>query len=73
MMLYKSTKVKVRSLDEDADYALRTSIDFMIENGFTLAKERNQRYLTQTITDKVYADDISLLANTPAQAETLPH
>ena len=28
---------------------------------------------TQTITDVGYADDIVLLANTPAQAETLLH
>ena len=33
-------------------------------------KERSRRYLAQTITDMDYADDISLLANTPAQAET---
>ena len=45
----------------------------MNENGFKLAKERNRRYPTQTITDEDYADDIALLANTPAQAETLPH
>ena len=65
MMLYKNTKVKVCSPDEDTDYfdiigsvlqgdtlapypfiicldyALRMSIDFMKENSFKLAKERN--------------------------------
>ena len=91
MMLYRNTKVKVRSPDGDTDYfdivvgimqgatlapylfincldyVLRTSIDLMKENGFKLTKERSKRYPTQTITD---ADDIALLANVPAQAET---
>ena len=53
------------------DYLLRTSIDLMEENGLTLAKARSRRYLAQTITDADYADDIALLANTPAQAEFL--
>ena len=97
MMLYRNTKVKVRSPDEDTDYfdivagvlqgdtlahylfiicldhMLRTSIDRMKENGFKLTKERSRRYPAQTITDADYADDIALLANTPAQAETLLH
>ena len=55
------------------DYVLRTSIDLMKENGFMLAKERSRRYLAQTITDMDYADDIVLLAYTPAQAESLLH
>ena len=90
MMLYKNTKVKVRSPEGDTDYfdivagvlqgdtlapylfiicldyVLRTSID-MKDNGFKLVKERSRKYPTQTITDYV------LLANTPAQAETLLH
>ena len=45
----------------------------MKENGFKLAKERSRRYPAQTITDANYADDITLLANTPAQAETQLH
>ena len=45
----------------------------MKENSFKLTKEKNRKYLTQTITDMDYADDIALLANTPAQAETLLH
>ena len=53
------------------DYALRTSIDKMKDNGFKLAKERSKRYFSQTIKDADYADDIALLANTPAQAEIL--
>ena len=52
---------------------LRTSIDKIKENGFKLAKERSRRHPTQTITDTDYADDIALLANTLAKAETLLH
>ena len=43
----------------------------MKENGFKLAKERSRIYPAQTITDMDYADDMVLLANTPAQAESL--
>ena len=52
---------------------LRTSIDKIKENGFKLTKERSRRYSLKTITDADYADDIALLANTPAQAKTLLH
>ena len=55
------------------DYVLRTSINKIKENGFKLTKERNRRYPTQIITDVDYADDIALLANAPAQAETQLH
>ena len=55
------------------DYVLKTSIDLMKENDFTLAKERSRRYLAQTITNVDYADDIVLLTNTPIQAQTLLH
>ena len=48
------------------DYVLRTSIDKIKENGFKLTKERSRRYPAQTITDANYADDIAVLANTPA-------
>ena len=51
------------------DYVLRTSIDKMKENGFK-PKERSRRYPAQIITDADYADDIAVLANAPAQAET---
>ena len=54
------------------DYVLRTSIDEMKDNGFRLTKER-RRQPAQAIMDADYADDIALLANTPAQAETLLH
>ena len=55
------------------DYVLQTSIDLMKENSFTLAKARSRRYPTQTIKDADDADNISLLANTPTQAESLLH
>ena len=55
------------------DYVLRTSIDFIKENSFELAKERSRRYSVETITDADNANDIALLANAPAQAETLLH
>ena len=42
----------------------------MKHNGFKQAKERSRRYTAQTITDVDYADDITLLVNTPNQAET---
>ena len=54
-------------------YVLRTSIDIMKDDGFTLAKERSRRYPAWTIMDADYTDDIALLANTPAEAETQPN
>ena len=53
------------------DYVLRTSIDKMKDNGFKLTKQRSRRYPAQTITDADYADNLALLANTSARAETL--
>ena len=55
------------------DYVLITSIDKMKDNGFKQAKERTRRYPAQTMRDADYADDIALLANTAAQAESLSH
>ena len=55
------------------DYVLRTSIDKMKDNDFKLTKEKSRRYHARTITDADYADELALLANTPAQAETLLH
>ena len=55
------------------DYVLRMSIDLMKENGLILAKARSRRYPTRTITDADSPDDIVLLANTPAQPESLLH
>ena len=81
MILYRNTKVKVRSPDGDTeyfdiiclDYVLRTSIDKIRENGFELTTRRSKRYPAKTITDADYADDLALLANTPNRAETLLH
>ena len=42
-------------------------------NGFKLTKERSRRCPALTIKDADYADDITLLANTSAQAEILLH
>ena len=88
-MLYRNTKVKVRSnivpgvLEGDTlapylfitclDYVLRTSIDKMKNNGFKLTKERSRRYPAERITDPDYADDVVLLTSTPAKAETQLH
>ena len=55
------------------DYVLRTSIDKIKENAFELTKKRSRRYTAKTITDANYADGIAILANAPAQAETLLH
>ena len=52
---------------------LQTPVDLNKENVFTMAKSRGWRYPTQKITDTDYADDIALLANTPAQAEAKLH
>ena len=52
---------------------LRASIDKIKENCFKLTKERSTRYPALIITDADYADDIELLANVSAQAETLLH
>ena len=49
------------------------SINKMKDNSFKLTKKRSRRYPALTITNADYADDIALLANTPAQAETLLH
>ena len=45
----------------------------MKDNSFKLTNERSRIYSAQTITDADYAEDIALLANTAAQAETLLH
>ena len=55
------------------DYILWMLIDLMKENGLTLEKARSRWYPTWTITDVDYTDDVTLLANTLAQAESLLH
>ena len=64
-------KCEILSATICIDYVLRTLIDLMKENGFTLAKARSRRYPAQTITDADYSDDIALLA--PTQAKSLPY
>ena len=91
-MLYKNTKVKVRSPDGDTDYfdivagvlqgdtlapypfRLRASNVHRFrlkKRGFTMSKERSRRQPMQNIMDADCFDDIALLANAPAQAESL--
>ena len=48
------------------DYELRTSIDRIKENGFTLRNTRSRRYPTETMKDADYTDDLALLSNTSA-------
>ena len=55
------------------NYMLQMSIDLMKENGFTFVKAWSRRYSAWTITDADYTDDIVLLANMQAQAESLLH
>ena len=55
------------------DYVLRTSLDLIKDKGLTLKKAKSRRYPAQTITDADYADDLALLADTPAQAQLLLH
>ena len=49
------------------------SIKLIKENSFTLKKLRSRRYPPKTIMNADYADDLTLLANTPAQTECLLH
>ena len=55
------------------DYVLRTSIDKIKDNGLRADKKRSRMYPSKTITDAENPDDIAILANAPAQAETLLH
>ena len=80
MMLYRNTKVKVCSLDGDTDYF---DIVAGVLQGDTLALYLFIIYVLRISIDKQmiactnnyadYANDIALLANTPAQVETLLH
>ena len=49
------------------DHVLQTSINVIKEIVFT----RSRRYPARTVTDADYPDDIVILANTPAQADSL--
>ena len=51
---------------------LRTSVDLMKENGFTLKKKTESRqYPVETMANADYADDRPLLTNAPVQTESL--
>ena len=52
---------------------LRTSIDLIKENGFTLKQSRNRRYPTESMTDADYTADQRFFTNIPAQAEYLQY
>ena len=52
---------------------VKTSVDLVKENGFKLTKENSRKYPAQTSMDADYAEDIELLANSPARAESLLH
>ena len=55
------------------DYILQTPIDLMKENGLMIKIARGRWYLTQTIMEVDYADDVVFLANIHTQAESLQH
>ena len=54
-------------------YILKTSIDLIKENGFTLKKTRSRWYPVKIITDVNYTDDLALLTNIPVLAGFLLH
>ena len=56
-----------------APYSFILCIGLVQENGFTFKKARSRRYPTKNMADADYADDLVLLANTPAQTESLLH
>ena len=55
------------------DDVLSKSIDLIKKDGFTLKKARSRRCPAETIMGPDYTDDITLLANTPTQPESLLH
>ena len=62
------------SIDLMKENVFRSSIDLMKENGFKRVKKKKTEDTQQkTITDADYDDDITLLANTLAQANSLLH
>ena len=52
------------------DYVLWMSLDLIKENGFPLKNARSRLYSPKTMTDTDYEDNLVLLANTLAQAES---
>ena len=70
---YSDIVAGVHQGDTLGPYLLIICLDYVKDNGFKFVTERSRRYTAQTITEADYADDIALLANTPAQAEALLH
>ena len=55
------------------DFIFQTLTDLIIEIVFILKKAKSRWYPTDIMTDASYTDDLVLLANIPAQAESLLH
>ena len=55
------------------DNVLRTSVHKIKHLGLTLTKARSRRHPAVTITDADYADDLALMADAIADAQTLLH
>ena len=55
------------------DYVLCTSVDKIEHLGLTLTKARSRRHPAVTIIDAGYADDLALMADAIADAQTLLH
>ena len=56
------------------DHLPRRSIDLIKDNSFTVkTKKEEKRSLAETITDADDTENLTLLANTPAQTESVQH
>ena len=53
------------------DYVLRNTIDLIKVGGFTLKMTKGRRYSAETMTGSDYTDDLTLLTNVLAWAESL--
>ena len=54
-------------------YTLPGLCRFIFKNSFILKKARSRGYPSKTLTDTNYSENLAVLANTPAQAESLLH
>ena len=73
---YPSAEMQSVYSTATADYVILSIHWYTCKNiriGFELTKKRSRMYPVTTITDADYADDITILVNTPDQAETLLH
>ena len=55
------------------DNVLRTTIDLIKENDFTLKMTESRKNPGETMRDVDYTDDLALLSNKPVQAKSLLH